>query len=252
MKVITFANQKGGVGKSTAALAVGCGLLQKGYSVLFIDLDQQCNLSFMMHYDPTVPTVYDAMKGDCKVGEALQKTPIGSLVAGSPGLAAVDLTFTFKGKEQVMKRLLEKFHGGAFDYIVLDTPPALGVLTVNSLVACDYLVIPAQADALSMQGIAQLYDTFDAVRTYHNPELKALGIVLTRFDNRTILTRRMAELFIDAARRYGTTVLKSTLRETIVIKEAQAQQLDLFDYAPRSNAAVDCMAVTEELLSRMR
>jgi chromosome partitioning protein len=245
-QIIAITNQKGGVGKSTTALAIGAGYRQAGFKVLFVDLDAQGNLSYTLGAAAGLYTVLDVLNKQVRADQAIQQTPNGDLIAYSPALSGADMALRQTGKEYRLKEALQPL-AGVYDYIILDTPPALGILTINALTACTWAIIPAQADTYSLQGIGQLYGTIEAVRTYCNPDLVIRGILLTRHSSRTILSRDMAGLMEQAAKEIGTTLFKTSIRQNVAIKEAQAKRVDIFTYAPASNAAEDYKALLEEL-----
>ena len=245
-EILAVINQKGGVGKSTTAAAIGAGLLLKGRSVLFVDLDAQGNLSFNLGAGPAALSSLEVLTGTAQAREAILHTDHGDLIPASPALAGADGIITATGKEYRLKEALAPL---SYDYIILDTPPALGILTVNALTACTGVIIPAQADAYSLQGIALLAKTIDVVRKYCNRALKVKGIVLTRYTPRSILSRDMTKLMEDTAAHLGTKVYSSTIRECTALREAQAVQDTIYSYAPKSNAAADYMALVEEILA---
>ncbi|MCL2433195.1 MAG: ParA family protein [Clostridia bacterium] len=241
MKTVAIINQKGGVGKSTTALSIGAGLVLRGKTVLFIDLDAQANLSHTLRAQPG-PTAMDLLTGT-PAAEIIQN----NLIPASPELAAADTTITQTGKEYRLKEALEQL-SIAYDYAIIDTPPALGILTINALTASDGVIIPAQADIYSLQGISQLYGTVETVRRYCNPGLKVMGILLTRYNSRAVIGREAAEMIEDTAAQLNTRVYAARVRECTAIKESQAVRENIFKYAPKSNAAFDYAAVVEEIL----
>lgn len=251
METISIINQKGGVGKSTTALALGSGLTLKGYKVLFIDLDAQGNLTYALGEESRGITVMELLQQVNIATEAIRKTAQGDLIAGSPMLSGADAIITATGKEYRLKEALEP-KKGLYDYCIIDTPPALGILTVNALTACRGAIIPAQADIFSLQGISHLYDTIETVRRYCNPELYIMGIVLTRFTARTIISREVAEMMEGVAARLETQLYETKIREATAIKEAQATRQSIFEYAPRSNAAADYSALVEEIIGGIK
>lgn len=253
---IVVINQKGGVGKSTTAHAIGAGLRARKERVLYVDLDAQCNLSQTLGAVGEGATILDLIgermpeEGRREIVQAaVQHLPVGDLLPATSTLAAADINITGVGKEHRLAEVLACFEED-YDYIVIDTPPALGILTVNALTAATGAVIPAQADTYSLQGIGQLYDTIEAVRAYTNPNLRVLGIVLTRYNNRAILNREVAESMDEAAQMMGTKLYKTSIRECIALREAQASQTDIFSYAPRSNASADYIALLREMLPK--
>lgn len=249
MKAIAIINQKGGVGKSTTSGAIGGGFLREGARVLFVDLDPQCNLSFLMGANIsglTQASSMDVLLGNASAAEAVQHTLQGDIIAASPALAGADITITATGKEYRLKEALEAL-AGVYDYCIIDTPPALGILTINALTACNGCIIPAQADFLSLQGIGQLHGTITTVRKYCNPGLKVYGIVLTRYSGRAVITREVTAMMEETASSLNTRLYNTRIRECTAIKEAQAMQQSIYEYAPRSNATADYMALIKEI-----
>ncbi|MDL2237948.1 ParA family protein [Christensenellaceae bacterium OttesenSCG-928-K19] len=247
MEIITIANQKGGVGKSTTVHAMGSGLMLRGHRVLFVDLDSQGNLSYTMQADDDVPSALDILTGNANTANSIQHLKGGDLIAGTPALAGADnLLLSELGKEYRLREALKDV--SAYDYILIDTPPALGVLTINALTAASCAIIPAQADIYSLQGIGQLSNTIQTVKQYCNPGLTIDGILLTRFNARAVLSRDIADIVEDTAKQLHTRLYKARIRENIAAKEAQANRQSLLVYAPKSNAASDYNHFLDEFL----
>ena len=247
---IAIINQKGGVGKSTTAHAIGAGLSLRGRKVLYIDLDAQGNLSYTLGADATGLTglsALEVLEGQATASKAIQHTAQGDIIAASPALSGADTILTSVGKEYRLREALEGLQG-QYDYIVIDTPPALGILTVNALTACHGCIIPAQADIFSLHGISQLHSTIQTVRKYCNPSLKVLGILLTRYSARTVISREVGEMVEQTAAQLHTKLYRSRIREGTALKEAQALRMDIYAYAPRSNAASDYSALVDEIM----
>lgn len=246
MKTWAIVNQKGGVGKSTTALALIAGLTLRGHRVLAIDLDAQGNLTYAMGGQGGGPSIMDALRDPTATAGAIQVRNDAHLIPSEPSLAGADTVLTDTGKEYRLKEALATI-AGAYDYCIVDTPPSLGILTVNALTACTGAIIPAQADIFSLQGIAQLQGTTEAIRRYTNPELEIMGIVLTRHNARTIIGRDVADMIEQTATRLNTKLYATRIREGIAIKEAQATRRSIYEYAPRSNAAKDYLSLVEEI-----
>lgn len=247
-KIIAVINQKGGVGKSTTAEALIAGLLLKGYTCLAIDLDAQGNLSYTAGAKTEgVSTVLEVLTGEATAREAIQHLKSGDVIAANKSLAGADAFINSTGKEYKLKEALEELQE-EYQYIIIDTPPALGILTVNALTACHSIIIPAQADIYSLQGIEKLAETIKPVKKYCNPSIYIEGILLTRYSPRSVLSREVAEIAGKLAAKLGTKVFKTTIREAIAVKEAQISQQSLFDYAPKAKVADDYRAFIEELL----
>jgi chromosome partitioning protein len=251
MTVFTVINQKGGVGKSTTAHAIGSGLWLQGYSVLLVDLDAQGNLTYASGAENVEFTAFDVLTKAVSAEKAISSLAQGSIIAAEPGLSGADAILTGSGKEFSLKTALEPL-SEMFDFAVIDTPPVLGILSVNALTACDWAIVPSMADVFSLQGIARLGATVDAVRTHCNPELSILGILLTRYSGRAVLNREIAEILRQTAQGLDTRVFSSSVRECISLREAQAKRQDIFSYAPKSNAAVDYGMLVDEILTLTR
>lgn len=247
VEALAIINQKGGVGKSTTALALGAGLILKGHKVLYIDLDAQGNLTYTLGATDNGLTVLDALTRGAKAEQTIQHTAQGDVIPSSPDLAGADTIINTVGKEYRLREAIEPLKD-VYDYTIIDTPPALGILTINALTACTGAIITAQADIFSLKGIGQLNSTIQTVKQYCNPSLTVKGILLTRYSPRAILSREIAEVIDQTAQGLHTKLFKITIRETIAVKEAQASQRDIYSYAPKSNATADYRAFVDELL----
>ena len=248
MEVVAIVNRKGGVGKTATAHALGAGLKRKRKSVLYIDLDSQTNLTYGLGAN-TQPNSMEVLTGDISAEEAIQTTEQGDIIAGTEALAGADAVIEGVGKEY---RLKEAIEGLNYDYIIIDTPAALGTLTVNALTAAHKVVIPVQADIYSLQAIGQLKTSIEAVKKYANHDLSIDGILITRFNGRAVLSRDMQANLDDAAQMLNTRLYDTPIRECISIKEAQAYRQDIFTYAPKSNAAKDYEAFIKDFTKGRR
>lgn len=250
MKTYAVINQKGGVGKSTTSLAIGAGLRLQGFKVLFVDLDAQGNLTYTLGGNVRGYNALGVLERPETATAEVQETPQGDLIASSPALANADTIITQTGKEYRLKEALTALAGN-YDICIIDTPPALGILTVNALTACNSAIIPAQADIYSLQGISQLNTTIETVKKYCNPSLSIMGIVLTRFNGRTIIRQEISELLEETAAQLNTRLFPTRIRECTALIEAQARRQSIFIYAPKSNAAIDYTALVNEIIKRM-
>ena len=247
MKTIAVVNQKGGVGKSTTAAALASGLSLRGFNVLSIDLDAQSNLTYALGAAGSNKTALGVLTGETTATEARTKTYAGDIIPASKALSAADSILTDTGKEYRLREALDSIKP-EYDFIVIDSPPALGILTVNALTAADSVIIPAQADIFSIQGIEQLSHTIRQVKKYTNPDLNIKGILLTRYNPRAVLSRDAQGITTKLAAGIGTKVFSATIREAIAVKEAQITKEGLFTYAPKAKVTADYGAFIDELL----
>ena len=250
MQIIAITQQKGGTGKTTTAAAIGAGLLRRGERVLFIDLDPQGNLSFILGADQSKATARDVLVNKKPAADSIQpigENGAGAIIPASAYLSGADVTITGAGREYRANAALEQITGD-FDYCIIDTPPALGILTVNALTAADRVIIPCLADVFSIQATGQIAETINGIRANCNPKLQIAGLLLTRYNARQNLTKDTAEILEDAARQMGTRLFNTRIRESVSLREAQAMGQDIFSYNPRSNGARDYEALIKEIL----
>jgi chromosome partitioning protein len=244
-RVIVIANQKGGVGKTTTAHNVAASLTYKDYKVLMVDLDPQGNLSFIAGADNVnKPTVYEVLSDKASILEALQRTKNGDIIPANILLSGADLEFT---RPELLRGKLEAIKSG-YDFVLIDTPPSLGILTINALTAADSVIIPMSADVLSLQGISQLYNTIEAVRKRSNPGLKVEGLLFTQHNSRTLLSKEFTKATKAAAKRMNTKVFQTAIRASVATREAQANQVDIITYSPISPTSDGYNALTVEII----
>ena len=226
--IITVSNQKGGVGKTTTTAALAAGLSMEGKRVLCIDLDPQGNLGFCLGLDAEAGyTVLDALKGQIPVREAIRQTQLCGLLSSDITLSSTGLELVRgQRRESILRDTLQPVLG-EYDYVVIDTPPALNLLTVNAYAVSDYLVIPMASDILSLVGLSQLKETVESVQSQLNPRLKVLGILLTRFNGRTCLARDVLEMAQQLADQMNTRVFDAKIRNGVAIAEAPDQCLQV-------------------------
>lgn len=246
-QVITITNQKGGVGKTTTASALICGLTQRRAKVLGIDLDSQGNLGFNLgleigEYD----TIYDVLTGKCSIAEAIVRTEYGDILPSDIMLSAAEIEFTAPRREFMLAEQLS-FVDKFYDFIVIDTPPALNILTVNAYVASNSLIVPMEAEILSLVGITQLQETIEAVRTSFNPDLKILGILLNKFNPRLTLSAEVLELAEAVASQLNTKVFEAKIHRSVGVAAAPAHGQSILTYAPGSKPARDYQKVISEV-----
>lgn len=248
LKTIVVINQKGGVGKTTTAHNFGYGLLKKKKKVLLIDLDPQENLTFTVTGQVNFKeSIFDVLVGDIDINQAIHHIGKMDIIPSSQALSIISKYLDEGEKENTLKNRLKALKEN-YDFIIIDTPPALGNLTVNALTGSDETIITAQADIFSLQGIGQLAQSINAIKEYSNPKLEIKGILLTRYNKRSILTKDMTENIQEIAENLGTKVFNAKIRECIAIKESQAMNQDIFSYSPRSNGAKDYNDLVKEYL----
>ena len=250
-KIVSIINQKGGVGKSTTAESLAAGLSLRGFKTLAVDLDAQGNLTYTFGADNTGATVLEVLTGQASAADAIKHTTSCDVLPANKALAGADAYIKETGKEYRLKEALESV-ADLYDYIIIDTPPALGILTVNALTACQSVIIPSQADIYSIQGIEQLSETMKPVKKYCNPGLEIEGILLTRYSARSVLSREVADMLEELAAKLGTKLFKTRIREAIAVKEAQISQQSLFEYSPKAKPTEDYNALIDELIGEGR
>ena len=249
--VVAVACQKGGVGKTSTALALCEIAAGKGLRVLLVDMDAQGNASYTAGVSGAERNALAALQRPAGTKSEIQESPWGiDVLASVPALANADAIFTETGREYRLQEAL-KTVADDYDLIVVDTPPSLGILTINSLTACRHVVIPTQADMYSVQGLRQLGQTVDAVRKYCNSGLSVAGVLVTRYNGRTVIRREVSKLLEDVAGQLGCNLFEARVRECTAMVEAQATRTGLFTHAPTCNAAADYMAFADELLRRI-
>lgn len=247
-RVIAITNQKGGVGKTTTATALATGLGIKGYRILLVDTDPQGNASDTYGAQmENISTIYDVFTGSALLADVVQVTAQGDIVPGDIRMSGADMQFTKQGREHILRKALAPILD-QYDYIIIDTPPTLGIITIDALTAANSLIIPMIADRYSLQGIRQLSETIDTVREYSNPNLQVDGILLTRYNSRTVLSRDIRDVIGELAAAWNTRVYATTIRQSVSLQESQTQQESIFSYAPASTTGQDYLNFIEEFL----
>ena len=259
MRIIALMNQKGGVGKTTTTVNLGAALADAGKRVCLIDLDPQAHLTINYGVDPSpdMISLYDVLVDGRGFLEAVRKVDDNiALVPGSIDLAAAEIELvSVIGRETILKEKLESAQHD-FDYILLDCPPSLGLLTINALAFATEVIIPMQAHFLALQGVAKLLETVQLVGRRMNPKLKVSGIVLTMFDAQTKLTMEVVnelQSFIESANGQplpwsGARIFKSRIRRNIKLAESPSFGQTIIQYEPTSNGAADYRALAREVI----
>ena len=245
-KVVAFTNQKGGVAKTTTTLNLGVALQEMGHRVLAVDLDPQGNLTMSLGLNPdsVKPSMYDVLVNGVNIEKALFHQEIDIAVA-SIDLAAVEIALSsLIGRERALSKALMQVQD-KYDYILIDTPPSLGLLTINALTASDALIVPVQCEYLSLRGLAQLERTLELVRENLNPDVHIAGIVPTMYDARTVHGREAVEVLRNS---FGDLVFQTTINKTIRFAEAPVKGESVLKYAPDSQAAKAYRQLAREVL----
>ncbi len=247
-KIITIANQKGGVGKTTVSVSLLGSLAERGFNVLGVDLDPQGSLGFSAGLDiESNHTILDVLKGDVPIREALVRSEIGDFLLSNILLSGADREFTGQGREFLLKRALSEV-ADDYDFIIVDTPPALGFATTNAYAAADGVIIPTKANILEVLAVSQIRETVREIQSSLNPSLRVYGILINQFDGRFILSREVSEMMQSLAQEMDTKVFKARIRTSVAVAEAPAHGETVMTYDRSVNAAQDFRAFTTELL----
>jgi len=226
-----------------------CSLNNQGFKTLVIDLDPQGNATQLMGGKRNSRSIYEAILGKVEIGKAIQKTEGPDLIASSPLLTQLGADLQDEaGREYRLKEILEDLPPKAYDYVLIDTPPALGIHTANALTSSDYVLITANADVLSLQGMEQLNTTIKTIKKRTNKELKILGILISRFQARVSVDQTVLDYLESKAEEMETIVFDTKIRNCSAVKEAQIMNQDIYTYAPKSNASKDFTKLTLEVL----
>jgi chromosome partitioning protein len=252
IRVIAVANQKGGVGKSTTAVSLGAALAEMGRRVLVVDLDPQGNAStgLGVRHDERRVTVYDVLASDAPIMEAVVQTPVPNLfcVPSTIDLAGAEIELVSQfSREMKLRRAMEPLRENGFDFVFLDCPPSLGLLTVNAMAAAEELIVPIQCEYYALEGLGQLIKNVRLVQQNVNPALRLSGIVMTMFDPRTKLSEQVVE---EVRRYFGDRVYDTIIPRTVRLSEAPGFGQPITVYDPRSTGAKRYRELAGEVVRR--
>jgi chromosome partitioning protein len=246
-QVIALANQKGGVAKTTTTLNLAVALKELGFRVLVVDLDPQGNLTMSqgMNPDEVERSMFDVLVHALPIDEVIHEAEVDVAVS-SIDLAGAELALSSMiGRERALQKALASVRG-AYDYVLIDTPPSLGLLTINALTAADGVIVPVQCEYLSLRGLVQLEGTLTMIRENLNPSVEIRGILPTMFDSRTLHAREAIEMLKE---NFGGLVFDTRIRKTIRYAEAPVQGLSVLKYDPKSQAADAYRDLAKEVLN---
>jgi len=250
--IIAITNQKGGVGKTTTAINLAAALGQKGLRTVLIDLDPQANssMSFVDVHDAPF-NMFDVLADGRDIQETLlPASKIENLWVAPSGIALAKIEAKLLGELDAHYRLRDRIEAvrDEYDYIIIDTPPTLGLITVNALVAATHVIIPIQSSYFALEGTDDLLETVDKVKTRANPELQILGAVLTLYDKRTLLSKDIHE---QVRKVFGDKTFETVISKSVRLEESPAYRESIFTFAPRSSGAFEYYKLSEEVLSRV-
>ncbi|MBB6459539.1 ParA family protein [Flammeovirga kamogawensis] len=247
-QVISISNHKGGVGKTTSVVNLGAGLHQLGKRVLMIDMDPQANLSQSLGVFEPEKSVYTMLRGFCKIEDAMQELELDlQLIPSELDLSGAELELSMEaGREFILKDHINKVKDN-FDFILIDCPPSLGLLTINAFTASNQVFFPLQAQFLATQGLKKLLEVIEKVQQRLNQDLEVGGVFITQFDKRKILNRNVKDAI---EKHFGDKLFKTVIRENVALAEAPSRQTNIFKYNPKSNGALDYWGLAQEVLDR--
>ncbi|HEY7708107.1 MAG TPA: ParA family protein [Gaiellaceae bacterium] len=245
--VLAFANQKGGVAKTTSTLNLAVALSEQGYKVLVVDMDPQGNLTMSQGFNPDQieRSMFDVLVHRLPIDQVIQQAEV-DLAVSSIDLAGAELALSSMiGRERALEKALNPIKE-RYDFVLVDTPPSLGLLTINALVASNGVIVPVQCEYLSLRGLVQLENTLSMIRENLNPEVGIQGILPTMYDGRTLHAREAVEILQE---NFGDLVFKTRIKKTVRYAEAPVKGSSVLKYDPTGNAAAAYRELAKEVLN---